>query len=279
MPETPTATTQGDEPGPAPAAAKEETPFSPPQEAAPEEKPSLGVETEPTKTEEEFKGSIDDLWDHERLGDRKEQIKTEATTQGRLQAQQELAPLIEGGTQEFGRLTQQMRSLLGRFNKAANDGTLDENAVSSLLADHGEVFATLNRVTDQGFQSQLKNTAYEEFLTALAQDMNDVSLAGDFRGRLPYAARGMDKEFIPDLRKRIISKVATDAEEKGYQRGLTENRGAASERERLESRQGQGANLAPGSPAGGRSDEELKLDPNTPVETLREIRARERLAG
>ncbi|KKL18228.1 hypothetical protein LCGC14_2477600, partial [marine sediment metagenome] len=131
------------------------------------------------------------------------------------------------------------------------DGTLDENAVSSLLSDHGEVFSVLNRATDQGFQAQIKQTAYGDFLTALAQDMDDFSLAGDFQGRLPYASRGMDKQFIPDLRKRIISKVAKDAEAKGYERGLTENRDAAAERERLENRQGKGANLAPGSPAGG----------------------------
>ncbi len=70
MAETPTVTTQGNEPGPAPAAAPEETPFStPPQEAAPEEKPSLETEAEP-KPEPEFKGSVDDLWEHESLGDR-----------------------------------------------------------------------------------------------------------------------------------------------------------------------------------------------------------------
>lgn len=37
--------------------------------------------------------------------------------------------------------------------------------------------------------------------------------------------------------------------------------------------------LAPGSPAGGRSDRELLLDRTTPTETLKEIRARQKAAG
>ena len=37
--------------------------------------------------------------------------------------------------------------------------------------------------------------------------------------------------------------------------------------------------LAPGSPAGGRSEKELLLDPNTPIQTITEIRSRQRAAG
>jgi hypothetical protein len=73
----------------------------------------------------------------------------------------------------------------------------------------------------------------------------------------------------------VVKKFLELGGKKDYERGLTENRDAAAEREKLESRQGKGANLAPGSPAGGRSDSERLLDPATPIEELREIRARQ----
>ncbi len=65
---------------------------------------------------------------------------------------------------------------------------------------------------------------------------------------------------------------------KDFERGLKENRDAATERKKLEARKGQGANLAPGSPAGGRSDRERLLDPTTPTSELREIRARQQVS-
>jgi hypothetical protein len=94
------------------------------------------------------------------------------------------------------------------------------------------------------------------------------------------------QEVLYDLAKRtqgswepVFKKFLELGGKKDYERGLTENRDAAAEREKLESRQGKGANLAPGSPAGGGDDSKRLLDPSTPIEEVMEIRARQKAAG
>jgi hypothetical protein len=113
-------------------------------------------------------------------------------------------------------------------------------------------------------------------MTSLASEAGmDVQ---PFIKRLDAFAQGYpDNSLFSDFAKKLSSKVGDEREAKGYERGLKENRDAATERERVENRKGQGANLSPGTGAGGRTDNELLLDPTTPIETLKEIRAREKL--
>ncbi|KKN41175.1 hypothetical protein LCGC14_0726050 [marine sediment metagenome] len=94
------------------------------------------------------------------------------------------------------------------------------------------------------------------------------------------------QETLYDLAKRttgswepVFKKFLELGGKKDYERGLTENRDAASERKKLEARQGQGANLAPGSPAGGADDNKRLLDPTTPIDEITAIRARQKAAG
>lgn len=80
--------------------------------------------------------------------------------------------------------------------------------------------------------------------------------------------------------KKIVAKrdeiLKTAAKEAARQEGLKEGKAAASAAQPV----GPGAGvLAPGSPAGGKSEEKLLLDPNTPIKTITEIRARQRAAG
>lgn len=249
-----------------------------PQEAAPGETPSPEAEA-PVTPETPWHHSVesdDDLFGHDNLKDRREALREVALSEGRLQAQQELAPLMEGSSQEFSKFTQQLRSLYGRLSQAATEGNIDEAAADRLLAAHPDVFEAMNKAVSKEYQNQFSGTAYSNFLTALAQDMNDFQLVGEFSPRLAYAARGMDKKFIPDLRKRIIGTIEDEADKRGYKRGLKEGKAATAAAQPV----GPGAGvLAPGSPAGGRSDKELLLDPNTPIQTITEIRARQRAAG
>ena len=83
--------------------------------------------------------------------------------------------------------------------------------------------------------------------------------------------------------KKIVAKrdeiLKVTAKETARQEGLREGRAAQAAQQQVQQAQGAGPNLAPGSPAGGRSDAELLKDPTTPVEKLTEIRARQKAAG
>ncbi len=175
-------------------------------------------------------------------------MRETALDEGRQTAQRELAPLLEGASQEYVKLTRQAGSLLGRLNRASNDGTLDANTVASLVAEHGGFFDALNRAVDTELPQQAGGVAYNNFLAAFAQDMNDFQLVADFSPRLAYAVKGMDKKFIPDLRKRIIGTIEKEAFDKGKQAGLKEGKAAKAAQQPV----GPGATvLAPGSSAGG----------------------------
>ncbi len=56
--------------------------------------------------------------------------------------------------------------------------------------------------------------------------------------------------FAADIQKSLRAQGHKEGHDEGYKKGLKENRDAAGEREKLEARKGQGANLTPGSPAG-----------------------------
>lgn len=259
------------------ASAAQDNPLlgeSAPQEAALEETPSPeAVETE-TPWHHSV-GSDGELFEHENLKGHREALRENALSEGRLQAQQELAPLMEGSSQEFSKFTQQLRSLYGRLNQAATEGGMDEAVVDRLLTTHSDAFEAMNRAVNEGYRAQLGGVAYNNFLAALAQDMNDLQLVGEFSPRLAYATRGMDKKFIPDLRKRIVGGVEKEAEDRGYKRGLAEGKAAQAAAQQVQGTKGAGPNLAPGS-VGGKSDAQLKADPSTPISVLEQIRAREK---
>ena len=77
------------------------------------------------------------------------------------------------------------------------------------------------------------------------------------------------QEVLYDLAKRttgswepVFQKFLELGGKKDYERGLKENRDAAAEREKLEARQGQGANLAPGT-SGGKGGYSTKAEART----------------
>ena len=245
-----------------------------PQDAVPEAPSAPEAET-PTETPPDW----DALWDHEELKTRRETVRESAHGEGRLQGLQEAVTASDEAKQTFDKLTRQVGAVLGRLNKAASDGTLDSAGVSQLLSEHQETFFVLNKALDTEFQGQYGHVGYSELLKEMGEGLEDPSLLADFEKRLPLAARRIDKRLALDLRKWLTSKVATEAEAKGYKRGLAEGKAAQAAAQQVQQVKGTGPNLAAGSPAGGRSDKELLADPSTPVSTLMEIRARQRAAG
>lgn len=260
------------DPGPAPAAPEKE-PFTAPQDAAPEAPVSPEAEAEKLWLHEVE--SEDAAWDHEKFASRREAIETTAHGKGRLEAQQETSSLLDEGRESFDTATQQLRSLLGRFNKAATDGILDSSAVQELLANNSAAFEVMNKASDPQYQNQHRGAAFGYFLKELGEELGDTSFVQDFQSRLPFAVRGMDKKFIPDLRRRIAGKDGDDRYDDGYKKGLKEGKAAQAEQTNAQQNKGAGPNLAPGKAGGGKSDRERQLDPATPVSELREIRARQ----
>ena len=238
------------EAGPAPAVPEE--PFSAPQEAAPEAAPGPEAKAEtPEKLWLHEVESEDAAWDHEKFQSRREGIETAAHDSGRLEAQQEASGLFGEEKTSFDGFTQQLRSLLGRFNKAASDGSLGSSAIQDLLANNDAAFAAMNKVVDEQYQNQHRGAAFGYFLTELGQELKDPSFAQDFQRRLSFAVRGMDKKFIPDLRKRIAGKDGDERYNDGFKKGLKEGREAQAAQQQVETGKKSGPNLAPGSPAGG----------------------------
>ncbi len=124
------------------------------------------------------------------------------------------------------------------------------------------------------YEAQIQNTAAirtaDQFF-GLMQGSLDLRAQDEL-----VKARSAPGADWPSIFKKFSSLVKDGADKGGYHRGLKENRAAAAAQEPTP--QGAGV-LAPGSPAGGRSDRELQLDPTTPIEKLREIRARQGAGG
>ena len=187
------------------------------------------------------------LWDHEELKERRDGVREGALRDGRLQGLQEAVAASDETTAAFDKLTRQVGAILGRLNKAATDGTLDSAGVSQLLGEHQETFFVLNKALDKEFQAQYGHVGYSELLKEMGEGLEDPSLLADFEKRLPLAARRIDKALTKDLRNWLTTKVAKEAENKGYQKGLKEGKAAKAAQEPV----GPGAGvLAPGSSAG-----------------------------
>jgi hypothetical protein len=70
--------------------------------------------------------------------------------------------------------------------------------------------------------------------------------------------------------------VTKEEPEKLATRRLNDYKATQAKQQEVQQAQGKGPNLAPGSPAGGRSEAELLKDPTTPIETVMQIRARQK---
>ncbi len=249
------------DPGPAPAAPEKE-PFTAPQDAAPE--PDVSPEAEEKLWLHEVE-SEDAAWDHESFAPRREALVNDALSRGRIEAQQEASSLFDEGKESFDTMTQQLRSLLGRFNKAAADGVIDATSAQELLDNNRTAFEAMNRVVSEQYQNQHRSTAFGFFLSELGKETNDTSLAEDFGKRLSFAVRGMDKKFISDLRKRITGKDGDDRYKDGHAKGLKEGKIAQAAQTKAHA-ENEGPNLTPGKPGGGgKNPEKTWLDEGSPM--------------
>jgi hypothetical protein len=156
-------------------------------------------------------------------------------------------------------------------------GNLTEQLEASNLEGADKAIARLEKFREPYMEAHEKGLKGEGASAQVNQSLRDMLGLLDVRSQ----------EALYDLARKtngigepVLKKFLELGGKKDFERGLKENRDAAAEREKLEARKGQGANLTPGSPAGGTKDDNtLLLDPDTPMEKVKEIRARQKLAG
>ena len=127
------------------------------------------------------------------------------------------------------------------------------------------------------YQTLLQNdgaTQMANQVFGLLQNSLDLRSQNDL-----IAARNTPNANWPSIIKAYGDLREKGADERAYKRLKAERNSAQAAQQQVQQAAGAGPNLAPGSPAGGRSDAELLKDPTTSVEKLMEIRARQKAAG
>ncbi|KKN35802.1 hypothetical protein LCGC14_0779910, partial [marine sediment metagenome] len=138
-------------------------------------------------------------------------------------------------------------------------GNLTEQLEASNLEGAEKTIARLEKLREPYMEAH-ENGLQAKGATAMAgQSLRSMLNLLDVRSQ----------ETLYDLAKRttgswepVFKKFLELGGKKDYERGLTENRDAAAEREKLEARQGKGANLAPGT-SGGKGGYSTKAEART----------------
>jgi hypothetical protein len=210
---------------------------------------------------------IDGLFEIEEVKTRHTEGVQEAHDQAYSEIQGHMQPAVQANKQTLDQINAATESIRTTLDRAAEDGALDKRAVEDLLRTHRSEFAALN----QQYQTIGYWEGVKQYITSLLGDA-----APKFLTRMERMQQNVpDPMFSSDIQKNLRAQGHKAGYDEGYKKGLQENRGAASESKKLEDRKGKGANLTPGSPAGGRSDSERLLDRRTPISELKEIRARQ----
>lgn len=219
---------------------------------------------------------LDGLFEVEDVKAHHEKGVQEAHDTAYQELQGHMQPLLQGNKQALDRISDASEGILTSLNRAVEDQSLDKRSVEDLLRTNRDTFAALNKVyQSSGFWEGVK-----QYVNGVANAADDPSIATTFMPRVERMENGVpDPTLLADLVKRVANKARQEGEAAGYKKGTKEGKAAQAAQTNAQQNEGAGPNLAPGKAGGGRSDREKKLDPNTPIPELREIRARERAGG
>jgi len=187
--------------------------------------------------------------------------------------QSSIQPAIDRWSQHSVQTRETLGQMYSKVQKATNDGTLDTDVMQELFQQYKPAM--------EAFNGQMWWEGSHYILSTIGKVMEDDSLANEYLGRLYRMATDnrADPDFASDLMERIaeplVEKKLQEAEKRGYERGLKAGKSANVENTRAASRKGQKPDLTEKA-RGGRSDREILADPTTPIQTLVEIRARQR---
>ena len=187
--------------------------------------------------------------------------------------QSAIQPAIDRWSQHSVQTRETLGQMYSKVQKATNDGTLDTDVMQELFQQYKPAM--------EAFNGQMWWEGSHYILSTIGKVMEDDSLANEYLGRLYRMATDsrVDPDFASDLMERIaeplVEKKLQEAEQRGYERGLKAGKSANVENTRAASRKGQKPDLTEKA-RGGRSDRDILADPATPIQTLVEIRARQR---
>src|SRR3990172_4304217 len=191
--ETPTLTEAAPEmtPAPGPLVAQPQV-----EEGAAAEVPAEEIAEQPAENPAWASLPEAEVLEHDAFKTILEERYSEHFKRGEMKGKADLLPLLEKGNKNTQDVANAINGLLGRWVRAQQDGTLDANAIDSLLTTHAQAFRALDDMIDGTTRSDGISQGYNEFLTALGLEMGDASLASDFMARIRLRSRGAEDDSI-----------------------------------------------------------------------------------
>ena len=209
-------------------------------------------------------------WRQEEQGKGWAEARESFTTQ--LTEQQERSDtssrLYEGATQAY-------KTTMGRLDKALQGGQVDREALNEVFQDPNFARATeaIGKEAQKGARDQGvaegrsigANSAMEGMVAIGAKVLGRQSLAKEY---IPKIAAAKTQEEAVAMIEGFVKSV----KDIGYQQGLTDGKSGTQHADDIATRKGEKPAQSVGSTAGGKTEREEKLDPNTPTSRLRELR-------
>ncbi len=193
--------------------------------------------------------------------------------------QSRLQPIYSKNRETLDDITAANEDILTQIRRAREDNVLDVRALEDLFRHHRPALDALRGVQVSETVGNVLGDLAQRFGFTISPDV--VMNYEDWK-----AGKSEDKAFlngfIEDVKRNLggdmLTKVeAEDMAAKRSKKDLDEYKAANAAAQQAQGGTPVGA-LAPGSPAGGRSEKELLADPATPIETIMQIRARQRAA-
>ena len=191
--------------------------------------------------------------------------------------QARLQPIYSKNRETLDGISTTADDILTQIRRAREDNALDGRALEDLFRHHRPALDALRGVQVSETVGNVLGDLAQRFGFTISPDV--VMNYEDWK-----AGKSEDKAFlngfIEDVKRNLGGDVLTKAEAeemaaKRSKKDLDEYKAANAASQQARGGEPHGA-LAPGSPAGGKSDKELLADPSTPVSKLMEIRARQR---
>ncbi len=216
------------------------------------------------------------LFEHEAVApvynERIETARGEARKQGQAEALARVQPIQDRNAATLSSIAEGVEAVTNGLKRMVRAGQLEENQLDDLMTDHKASFEGLRGV----HQEIGKWVGANGIVGGLATVLNSQDFRTEFTSRLGSMERGLaDEQVFSDIVKAISDEVA-----KPLKAEITELKAKAEVAVIEKRREAREETKPPASPAGGaggtKNTQQEKLDPNTSVERLMEIRNSEK---
>lgn len=190
---------------------------------------------------------------------------------------------IKRNEQLFTTANQGFRLVAGRLDKLMQDGALSEESLASVLQSVPDAWKALNAITEEN-QKGVSDSAKQEGFYMGTRRMGDLLLdrimkqAGRPALAKQFTERHRKLDGSPESVDKFWNDALTAAHKAAYEAGIEAGRKGQAEADKTTERAGQRPVQSAGV-GGGRSEREVLLDPSTPIETIRQIRDRQKSGG